>query len=276
MFGALVRWVKALGYLITGRLDAARKILDTNPHVMRAKFEEIIMDKTRKIQQYKNAVAGLIAQQEKKMAKVKTLSEELGKLEKLKAGAMAKAKTTIESLKAGGATKEDIQKDGNYQKCLAAFNDFSTTINEKTARIHDLEIDIQGFGENINQHKVQLEHLVRDIEKLKAEAADSVADLIAATQEREIADSLAGISSDGTSQELERLRDLREEVKAEARISKEIAGTDTLAQEAEFLAYAASSEASSEFDALIGLADETDSGSKKKVKSKAAKESLPE
>jgi hypothetical protein len=56
------------------------------------------------------------------------------------------------------------------------------------------------------------------------------------------------------------LRDLRQRQKAEARISREMAGTDTKVQEAEFMDYARKSVATDEFDKLIGLADATDSG----------------
>jgi len=76
--------------------------------------------------------------------------------------------------------------------------------------------------------------------------------------DEDIADTLAGIAKDGSAEELQRLRQLRQEVRAEARVSKELAGTDTKAQEAEFLEYARKSAASSEFDALLGLAEKVD------------------
>jgi phage shock protein A len=79
--------------------------------------------------------------------------------------------------------------------------------------------------------------------------------MITASQEKEIADTIAGIAEDGTAEELQRMRELRQEVKAEARISKELAGSEAKAQEAEFLEYARTTTSSSEFDALIGLED---------------------
>ena len=75
-----------------------------------------------------------------------------------------------------------------------------------------------------------------------------------AMQEKEINDMISGVAEKGMSEELQRMRDLRQKVKANARISKELAGTDTKTQEAEFLEYARQSESSAEFDALIGLA----------------------
>ena len=107
MFRAIGRWFKALGYLLTGQIDSARRVLDTNPHVVRAKYDAIIRDKVARIQTYKQAVAGLIAQQENKMAVVKRLTDEVQNLERLRAGALAKAKQTVEKLKA--AAQEDIQ-----------------------------------------------------------------------------------------------------------------------------------------------------------------------
>jgi hypothetical protein len=74
------------------------------------------------------------------------------------------------------------------------------------------------------------------------------------------------------------MRDLRQQVRAEAKISKELAGTETRAQEAEFLEYARTSEAQDEFAALVGLAEEKDSAppSKDEVERDARATDLPE
>jgi hypothetical protein len=258
MFGAIARWFKAVGYLLTGRIDAARRTLDTNPHVVRAKYDAIIQEKISRIQMYKQAVAGLIAQQEDKMGKIKMLTEDVGRLERLKAGALAKAKQTVDQLQKAGKSQADIQADADYAKCQGAYNDFSSTLAEKQARIAELEKDVEDYGKRIGDHKIQLQHLLRDIENIKAEAADAVADVITSTQEKEIGDMLSGIAQDGTSEELQRLRQTRQELKAEAKISKELGGMDARSQEAEFLEYARKNSANSEFDSLVGLAAKKD------------------
>ncbi|MFH2002700.1 MAG: hypothetical protein ABIK28_23720 [Planctomycetota bacterium] len=270
MFRAIGRWIKAVMYLFTGQIDSARRALDTNPHVVRAKYDDIVRDKTDRIQQFKQAVAGLIAQQEQKMARVKNLTGEVGKLERLKAGALGKAKQRVDELQSQGRSKEEIHADEDYMKCLGAYNDFSSTLNEKQDHISELEKDIEGYGARIAEHKIQLQQLAREIDKIKAEAKDAVADMITARQEKEIADTLSGIAEDGTAKELQRMRELRREVKAEARISKELAGTDAAVQEAEFLEYARTSSINKEFDDLIGLAEKTDTASKSKKEAKAA------
>lgn len=258
MIGAIGRYLRALGYLFTGRIDSARKELSANPYVIQATFDRVIAEKKARIQQYKDAVARLIAQQEKKMASVRTLSEDTAKLEQLKQGAAAKARQVVASLKARGLNEEQIKHDEEYLRCMTAFNDFTSTEKEKADRIAELEADINNLGENISGHKVQLQQLMRELDKLKEESAATVADVITAKEEKEIADMISGISTDRSSKELEELRELRGSMKANARISREVAGTDTKRQEAEFLEYARTNVATSEFDQLIGLAGGAD------------------
>ena len=258
MFGAIGRWFKAVWYKITGQIDQARRGLDTDPHVMRAKFDGIIKGKVNQIHTYKQAVATLIAQQEKKMAKVKSLTEAVQKLENLKAGALAMAKQAVAKLQGEGKTKEELHADPDYKKCLTAYNDFAATLTEKQDHIKDLENDIGEYDGSIANHKINLQQLQRDIEKLKSEAADAVADVITSKEETELADMINGISKDGMAKELQNMRDLRHEMRAEARVSREMAGTDSKAQEAQFLEYARSNTATDEFDSLLGVAEGTE------------------
>ncbi|MBT5925758.1 MAG: hypothetical protein HOH33_03975 [Verrucomicrobia bacterium] len=276
MFKAVTRWFKAIGYLLTGQIDAARRVIDTNPHVIKAKYDEIVRDKISRIHQYKQAVAGLIAQEEKKIAKIKNLTEEVANLERLKAGALAKAKQTVQQLKDSGKSEDEIHANEDYKRCLTAFKDFSSTLAEKQERITELDQDIGEYRKTISDHKVQLQQLLREVEKVKSEAADTVADVITAKQENELAETLAGIAQDGTAEELQGLRDMRQELKAEAKITKELAGTDTKAQEAEFLEFARQNQSTSEFDALIGLASKTEEKSKQSGVSEQKDTSLPE
>ena len=276
MFSAIGRWFKSIILLVTGRVDSSRRGLDTNPHVIRARYEQIVREKTDRIQQFKQAVAGLISQQVMKMSKVKTLSEEVAHLERLRTGALAKAKQTVSQMQTAGKSMEEIKSNEDYMRCLAAYNDFSSTLEEKKARITELEEDVGGFAKRIKEHKIQLESLMREVEKLRSEAVDAVAEIMTAKEEREIADTLSGIAQDGTAEELLRLRTMREEAKAEARVSKELAGTDSRAQEAEFLEYAKGTAASTEFDQLLGLAQATETKAADKEKTPAEKTPLPE
>jgi chromosome segregation ATPase len=276
MFRAIGRWFRAVGYLLTGQIDSARRTLDSNPQVVRAKFDDIVREKTGSIHTYKQALSSLVAQREMKVGKVSNLTDEIGRLERLKAGALAKAKQTVEKMQAEGKSMEEIKTDEDYLKCLSAFNDFTSTLEEKQARIAELEADIGEYGKRVGEHKVQLQELLREVDKLKSEAADTIADLITAKEEKEIAETIAGIAKDGTAEELQRMRQLRQEVKAEAKVTKELAGTSTKTQEAEFLEYARKSSASTEFDQLIGLAQSTEAAAASKEHEAPDKTALPE
>jgi hypothetical protein len=95
---------------------------------------------------------------------------------------------------------------------------------------------------------------MRELEKLAEEKHDAVATVLSAKEEQEIADLMAGISEDKTSEELRELREMRNKSSAKARVSRELAGLDTKQAENDFLKYAADTKANDEFDALIGIA----------------------
>ena len=258
MFGAIGKFFRAIGYLFTGKVDSARKDLSRNPHVIQATYDRVIQEKKGRINQYKDAVARMIAQEEDKKARIKGLSDEIVRLEQLKEGAAAKAKTVVNQLKAGGMGMEQIKGNDEYMKCLAAFNDFTSTLKEKESHVHDLETETKDISGTIANHKVQLQSLLREIDKIKSEANETVADVITSREEEEINSMLVGIGEDRTSKELEDMRSIRQESKAKATISRELAGTDTKVMENEFMDYARKGVATDEFDRLIGLAEETD------------------
>lgn len=252
--GAVGRWFRALGHLLTGRLDAAREALETNPHAVRAKYDEIIREKVKRLQQYKNAVATLMAQEERRLASLNEITAEVERFENLKAGAAAKAREIVEAQTAAGKSPDDVREDPEYQRCLSAYNDFSSTLTEKQARIAELEESIAESQKTVAEHKTQLQELLREIDGLKTEAAETVADIITVREQKEIGDLISGIAEDTTAAKLQSMRELRQKVKAESRISRELASTDTKTQEREFLEYAQKTAVSSEFDALVGLA----------------------
>lgn len=276
MFKAVGRYFRAVGYLFTGRIDAARRAISTSPHVINATFDQVIEDKRKSVHQYKDAIARLIVQHEQKMSKIKSLSDDVNRLEQLKEGAAAKARTVVAEMKASGAGLEQIKAGEDYQTCMTAFNDFSTKVTEKTERIAEYEGEVKELDSTISGHKIQLQQMLREIENLKEEQATTVAEIITSKEEAELNDMLSGISADRTSRELQDMRQLREEMKAKAKVSKELAGTDTKVQEAEFIEYASRNVATNEFDQLIGLAGEADASEDTAPEKREGESKLPE
>jgi phage shock protein A len=258
MAGGVSRFFKAVLYTLTGRAHESADRLMENPEAARGAYEEIIEDKKRNIQRYKSAIGQLIGLVKQKEGTVDTLTKDIERLEQLKSGALVKAKNVAAQLQEQGHAQEAVKQDPEYTKCVAAYNDFSSTLNEKTDRIHELEVDIERAQSDIESHKLQLTSLSRDLGKIKQEQSEAVADLITAREQEEIADMLSGISTDGTSAELARMREIRQTAKGRAQVAQELAGTDSRAEEEEFLVAARSTAASDEFDSLIFGAEQTD------------------
>lgn len=250
MFKAIGKWLRAIGYLLTFRIDKASETLRMNPGVMSANYDRIITEKRDRINQYKDAIASMIAQEESKKQRLTTLTEEIGRLEQLRAGAAAKAKKVAERY---NGDPEQTRNDAEYQKCQAAFKDFSSTLAEKQAHADELEKDLQALMKNVEGHKIQIQSQMRDLEKLREEKHDAVAAVMSAKEEKQIADMMTGLSQDRTSEELKELRELRQKAGASARMSREMAGLDSRRAEEEFLDFAQKSAADDEFDALIGI-----------------------
>jgi chromosome segregation ATPase len=254
MFKALGRFFSAIKYLFTGKVDAAADALNTNPTVISANYDRVIEEKKKRLTQYKDAISAMIAQEENKKAKVSQLTEEIQKLEKLKSGAAARAKQLVDKY---NGDSNAVKNDPEYAKCQAAFKDFSSTLTEKQKHVSELEEDLKTLIANVSTHKNQIQSLMRDLDKIREEKHDAVADILSATEEKQIADMVNGISSDKTNDELQRLRDLRQKASANASVSRELAGMDSKRAESDFLEYAQKSAADDEFDALIGLSKES-------------------
>jgi phage shock protein A len=253
VFRAIGRFFRTIAYLLTGRIDKSSDSLSTNSSVISATYDSIVNEKRSRLNTYKDAVGGMIAQEETKNQKLKSLTEEVQKLEKLKAGALAKAKQVAASL---GNDVEAVKTNAEYIRCQSAFRDFSTTLEEKNKRIAELEADIKVLATSVADHKVQIESLLRDLEKVKGEKNETIADVVSAQESKKIADMFNGLSEDNTAKDLERMREMRIKAKAGARMSSELAGMNASKAENDFLEYATASEADSEFDKLIGLTKE--------------------
>ncbi len=250
MFSAVGKYFRAVWYLMTFRVDKASEALRMNPGVISANYDRIIQEKRARLNQYKDAIAAMVAQEETKKQKLKGLNEEIERLQKLRAGAAGKAKKIAEK---HGHDPEATKNDPDYLRCQSAFQDFSSTLDEKQERAIELESDLEALIKNVSGHSTQIQSLMRDLEKLKEEKHEAVADVLSAKEEEQIADLMTGLSNDRTSEELRDLRELRQKAGAKARVSRELAGLDTKRAEADFMEYAQNSEANDEFDALIGL-----------------------
>ena len=246
MFKAISRLFKTVGRLFTGRINEKTDSIAEDSHVVREEYNEVIAHMTRQVRDIRDAVAGLMAQQERKKAQAEGLVGEIETLEKKAAGAVAYAKKA-----AAGKSKEEAAQSPEYIRAMEAYKNFSSTLQEKKARVQDLEQDIQAGSRQIEAYKQQLINFQRELEKLKAEKHEAVAEITMAKHQREVNEALAGIGKDNSAEQLSGLRDRVRKVSSQAKITSELAGTNVALEEAEFLSMAEESLAKNEFDDLI-------------------------
>ena len=258
MFSAIGRLFKAIFYAITFQFDKLTATLRTKESVIRATYDGIANAQTARIQQTKTAVAGLMRFKATKEIRMKTVSEDIDRLQKLIAGAAAKAKQRVAQLQAGGMTTiEQFRTDAEYVRCQKAFTDFQGTLTDRRKEAESLEHELSTMDSSIGENKNMLEGMLRELDKIKQEGEETVADAAIAKQKKEISDLMTGISVDTTSKERQSMQEMRQKLKAEADISQQLAGIDHNKAEADFMQYAAASEANTEFEQLLGLATAT-------------------
>ncbi|MBN1766599.1 MAG: hypothetical protein JW860_15195 [Sedimentisphaerales bacterium] len=224
------RAFRAIASVLTLGLVKFSEPIERNPEVVGLDYDEVIREKAKAAQLVKNAVGDLMAQQEMKKQKIETLTKEVVELEQEKAGAQALAKEQVDMLKAQGKSTDDIMQDGEVVQLQAAYNDASSTLEEKKARIVDLEADMETLKASIDQNIAQAQKLAREVETLRSEKHEAVASIAAAQQIDKINESLSGIATSGTDDTLARLRRQRNEAEGRARAATRVAGTDVSLQ----------------------------------------------
>ncbi len=173
-----------------------QKVLIENIEAVRGVYEDIIRGKQENIQRYKQAIGHLIALIEQKKNSLKGLAGGIEKLEKVKKAAIAKSKNVSSELKLSGLSDREIKQHQDYTRCLNTYHDYDSTVNEKKVRIDKLEHEIARAQQDIEHHKSNITQLHRDMEKIKTEQSEAIADLITAREKEEINGILSDIRVD--------------------------------------------------------------------------------
>ncbi len=282
---AIGRLVRNVMHLVTFGLVKKAEALERHPGVMSARYDEIIRDRVQRIRYYKDAVARIDAQQERAKTRMRLLLEGderspgLKELKELKEGAAALAQERVEELRKQGMGDEEMMADTQVLEYQSQYEDYNSTFEEKQAHYDQLEVDSEEYAKSVDEHMIQLKSMSREIEKLKAEKGEAVADVITAGEEKEIADMLSGIQQDGAAGELASLRETRQQLRSEARVSKKLAGTDMGRERAKLRAAARRKVSNKDFMSAIGVSKEAEEAPVEEAAGKAAPEqesTLPE
>jgi phage shock protein A len=251
--GFLGRILRNIWYAISGKGNRAADRMATNPDVISGTFDNIVATKRSRINTFREAISKMVAQQETKKEKLKDVSEQVVKYEKLKAGALASGQRVAQK---HGGDAEKAKADPEFIKHQAAFRDFASTLEEKKKLVAELEGDIQNQEKDISSYKTQIQSLMRDLEKVAQEKNETIADVISAKERQQVADIMSNLTEDSTSQELQKMREMRTQAKASAQVSQTLSGLDTKTAESEYESMAATAVADDEFSKLMNFKSE--------------------
>lgn len=253
MFKAIARWMRAIGYMFSGKVDNVTRGINKDPNVMNAKYDDMIRKMGDSIRQYVNAASIVSSHVAKKEASLLSVRAEIKKIEGLRAGAINIATKVAEELKAKGI---DPNTNIEYTQHRSAYNDFSSTLLEKK-KIEQELVDAIAAGNETNKNNLAtLKTLQRDFDKLKSEKGEMVSRMISSAEERSMNEMISGLSSHNNDVMAERakMRDMVMESEAAAKITGQVAGTDARRVEEQYLEASVRMAANSEFDALTGAA----------------------
>ena len=202
MANSITRFFTAIWYKLTGRTHDQMDRLIENPEVLRNAYEVIIRYKQRNIQRYKKAIGMLLAVVKQKESALELLAADINELQKIQANAIAKTEAIAAELQKAGTPAEEIEQHPDYVRCVTASNDFDATLEKKNARVAKLKTEIKRAQEDIESYKLQLTVLHRDLDNIKTELSEALADCITEREQEEIVDMLSGIGVEDPSAEL--------------------------------------------------------------------------
>lgn len=251
----MMKLLRTFLYLITGRINRIADVWGKNSDVISARYDKVVDDKRKRLQSYKDAIAQLAHNEQTKKDKLANLTKETEELSRLQSGALAKAKSILAGL---NGDVEAAKLNPDYIRCQTAYKDFKSTLDEKQKRAEELETEIKGHEKQLTQHKAQIESLKRDLDAVKDEKYETIADVQGAEETRRVADVFSGISEDKTDRELQELREVRSKARASARMSEELAGMDAKNANSEFAEWANAASSDDEFERLLGVTKEVE------------------
>lgn len=251
----MFKYLRALGYWISGFFSKKSDYLQKNEHVIAATFDTSIEKNNESIKTATEAVSKLIVIEEQIKTDILKKEGEIQRLTAIKSGTQVAMQRRIDQLK-GSHTKEQISEDAEFIKHKGAFNDVSSSLKLLQSEIEEKEKTLKEKQSRLAKYKIDLERMRKTTKELREEKQDTIADVAIATQAKSIEDALQGISESTVDSDLAAVRAARKNAVAAARVSSELSGNNISSAENEYLKYSQAAESNTELDGLLNWGEE--------------------
>lgn len=224
IFRAVFRYLRFWNWQVAlGIQEAADATWTRSPQAMGQAFDIAHDQQVEAYREMQTAVAELDTILEAKRIELEKLNKREEEVLKRRTGAMNLFKQAERDGK-----NEDAKK---HQTSWAAFN---TEIQQIDARQAELEADIAGRKTQVDQYYARLTAWQREIEKLPAAKQTAIADAIAATQQISLDQRLNGLRTSFERGPIDAVTKHVESLKAQARVSSRVSGTDSALQDQQY------------------------------------------
>ncbi len=240
-FGKL--WAMVRGFFIRAGDD----MVSSSPEAIKATYAAAIDDAKRRYKEMEKAVALLAVQKDKTERTLKDLDEEEAELQRKLEGALAAA--------------EANPSDPSHREAGTRYLAKIKEIDDKQAQ---LTADLEGQQAKVREYQVKLRSFMDEINKLKREQGEMVAEMVSAQQMVQLEDRLRGLGETAVDESLAAIRDKVANLKARAKVAAEMRGSTLSAQDETYERIGAEREAASRFEELLKARSAETAGVKEK------------
>ena len=223
-------WARIRGFFLRTGDD----FVSSSPEDIRSTYASAIDDAKKRYKEMQEAVALLAREREKTSMALKKLMTEEAELQKKLNGALAMAESEPEN----SAHRE-------------AGTRYLARMKEIEARQQTFNGDLDVQTQKVEEYKSKLREFTSEIEKLKREQGEMVAEFVSHKQVIQLEDRLKGIGDTAVDESIVAIREKIASMRSEARIASEMRTTSTAGLDEQYERLGAEKEASNRFDELL-------------------------
>ncbi|HTY24167.1 MAG TPA: PspA/IM30 family protein [Desulfomonilaceae bacterium] len=227
-FGKL--WAMIRGFFIRAGDD----VVSSSPQAIQATYASAIDDAKRRYKDMEKAVAMLVSQREKTEMNLTDLDREDADLQKRLEGALVSA--------------EAEPNNEVHREAGARYLTRIKEIGEAQARLtHELEAQ----GKRVEEYKTKLRSFTEEIQRLKKEQGEMIAEFISTQQVLALEDRLRGLGETAVDESIVAIREKVANMRAQMKIAAEMRGATTQGHDETYERIGAEKEAKARFDQLL-------------------------
>ncbi|NRA40382.1 MAG: hypothetical protein HRU15_19720 [Planctomycetes bacterium] len=217
LFGSIWRFVSTLGGIVGSKVDQATEGMLTTPAGIKATFGQARGEWPKQYKEVREAVSQLVMLIEEK-------DQEIAKLNKEHEDVTTKMNGAIEKYK---ETDEDKYRE--------AFTSAHERQKELETRMATLETEKAALEDKVTGYKDRLTEMQRQIQDLDGKEAEAIADIVSSQQIISLNDRLSNMATTLKDKNLQAVSRKQAQLKAQAKLSSELAGTDSATMDRELM-----------------------------------------